>query len=71
MRWPHAKQGLISPARFISIAEERGLVIPLGEWVLRRACRDGKRWPGLRDRRERVADPVPAPRLRRERTCRS
>ena len=30
------------------IAEERGLVIPLGEWVLRRACEDGKRWPGLR-----------------------
>jgi diguanylate cyclase len=48
VRWPHAKQGLISPARFISIAEERGLVIPLGEWVLRRACRDGQRWPGLR-----------------------
>ncbi|HEY8383025.1 MAG TPA: EAL domain-containing protein [Microvirga sp.] len=48
VRWPHAKQGLISPSRFISIAEERGLVIPLGEWVLRQACIDGKRWPGLR-----------------------
>ncbi|HEX8166570.1 MAG TPA: EAL domain-containing protein [Beijerinckiaceae bacterium] len=48
VRWPHAKQGLISPARFIAIAEERGLVIPLGEWVLRRACQDGRRWPGLR-----------------------
>jgi diguanylate cyclase (GGDEF)-like protein len=48
VRWPHAKHGMISPARFISIAEERGLVIPLGEWVLRRACEDGKRWPGLR-----------------------
>jgi EAL domain-containing protein (putative c-di-GMP-specific phosphodiesterase class I) len=48
VRWPHAKQGLISPARFISLAEERGLVIPLGEWVLRRACEDGRRWPGLR-----------------------
>jgi diguanylate cyclase (GGDEF)-like protein len=47
VRWPHAKQGLISPARFIAIAEERGLVIPLGEWVLRRACQDGLRWPGL------------------------
>ncbi len=47
VRWPHHKQGLITPAKFISIAEERGLVIPLGEWVLRRACQDGKRWPGL------------------------
>jgi len=47
VRWPHQKQGLISPARFIAIAEERGLVIPLGEWVLRRACQDGLRWPGL------------------------
>jgi len=48
VRWPHATQGMISPTRFISIAEERGLVIPLGEWVLRRACEDGKRWPKLR-----------------------
>jgi diguanylate cyclase len=48
VRWPHAKEGLISPSRFIAIAEERGLVIPLGEWVLRRACQDGLRWPGLR-----------------------
>ncbi len=48
VRWPHAKQGMISPTRFIGLAEERGLVIPLGEWVLRRACEDGKRWPGLR-----------------------
>ncbi len=48
VRWPHAKQGLISPSSFIAIAEERGLVIPLGEWVLRRACEDGKRWPNLR-----------------------
>jgi predicted signal transduction protein with EAL and GGDEF domain len=48
VRWPHPKQGLISPNRFIAIAEERGLVIPLGEWVLRRACLDGKRWPHLR-----------------------
>ena len=48
VRWPHAKHGLISPSRFIALAEERGLVIPLGEWVLRRACEDGKRWPHLR-----------------------
>ncbi|MBM0206565.1 EAL domain-containing protein [Micromonospora sp. STR1s_5] len=48
VRWPHPERGLISPAEFIPIAEERGLVIPLGEWVLRRACEDGNRWPNLR-----------------------
>lgn len=48
VRWPHAKRGMIPPTSFISIAEERGLVIPLGEWVLRRACEDGKRWPNVR-----------------------
>ena len=48
VRWPHPTRGMISPADFIPIAEERGLVIPLGDWVLRRACRDGCRWPGLR-----------------------
>jgi diguanylate cyclase len=48
VRWPHPKQGLIPPTSFIAMAEERGLIIPLGEWVLRRACEDGKRWPHLR-----------------------
>ncbi len=48
VRWPHPTQGLIAPDRFIGMAEERGLIIPLGEWVLRRACEDAKRWPGLR-----------------------
>jgi diguanylate cyclase (GGDEF)-like protein len=48
VRWPHPTQGLIPPDRFIPMAEERGLIIPLGEWVLRRAFIDGKRWPGLR-----------------------
>jgi diguanylate cyclase (GGDEF)-like protein len=48
VRWPHPTRGLISPSDFIAIAEERGLIIPLGEWVLRRACEDCKRWPGIR-----------------------
>ncbi len=48
VRWPHPRHGLISPGQFISIAEERGLIIPLGDWVLRRACRDAMRWPHLR-----------------------
>ena len=48
VRWHHPSRGLIPPNDFIPIAEERGLIIPLGDWVLRRACEDGKRWPGMR-----------------------
>jgi EAL domain-containing protein (putative c-di-GMP-specific phosphodiesterase class I) len=48
VRWPHPTKGLISPSEFIAIAEERGLIMPLGEWVLRRACEDCKRWPDIR-----------------------
>jgi EAL domain-containing protein (putative c-di-GMP-specific phosphodiesterase class I) len=48
VRWNHPEHGMIPPSRFVALAEERGLIIPLGEWVLRRACEDGKRWPGLR-----------------------
>lgn len=44
VRWQHPVHGMISPAEFIPIAEERGLISLLGEWVLRRACRDGRHW---------------------------
>jgi EAL domain-containing protein (putative c-di-GMP-specific phosphodiesterase class I) len=46
-RWPHPTRGLISPADFIPIAEHSGLIIELGARVLRRACLDGKAWPGI------------------------
>jgi diguanylate cyclase (GGDEF)-like protein len=46
-RWTHPKWGEITPAEFIPIAEHSGLIIELGEWVLRRACLDAKCWPGL------------------------
>jgi diguanylate cyclase (GGDEF)-like protein len=45
LRWNHPVRGLISPADFIPIAEETGLIIPLGEWVLRRACLETANWP--------------------------
>jgi EAL domain-containing protein (putative c-di-GMP-specific phosphodiesterase class I) len=48
VRWNHPTQGYLSPESFIGLAEERGLIVPLGEWVLRRACLDAKKWPHLR-----------------------
>lgn len=46
VRWHHPQHGLISPVDFIPIAEETGMIIELGEFVLRRACRDAVSWPG-------------------------
>ena len=46
-RWTHPTHGEIPPSRFIPIAEHSGLIVELGEWMLRRACLDGKDWPGL------------------------
>jgi diguanylate cyclase (GGDEF)-like protein len=48
VRWNHPIHGMVPPAEFIGIAEERGLIVPLSEWVLRRACIEAKRWEGIR-----------------------
>ncbi|WP_430911096.1 EAL domain-containing protein [Methylobacterium sp. sgz302541] len=45
LRWRHPVRGPVSPAVFIPVAEEMGLITPLGEWVLRKACAEATRWP--------------------------
>jgi diguanylate cyclase (GGDEF)-like protein/PAS domain S-box-containing protein len=46
LRWRHPQRGMISPAAFIPVAEDTGLIVELGEWVLRSACAEAANWPG-------------------------
>jgi diguanylate cyclase (GGDEF)-like protein len=45
IRWRHPDRGMVSPIEFIPVAEETGLIIPLGDWILRQACVDAVNWP--------------------------
>ena len=60
VRWRHPTKALISPASFIPLAEEIGVILPLGEWVLREACTVAVRWPaGNAARGQPIARPIP------------
>ncbi|MGI4732016.1 MAG: EAL domain-containing protein [Janthinobacterium lividum] len=46
LRWRHPTRGMVAPGDFIPLSEETGLIVPLGEWVIRQACEDAATWPG-------------------------
>ena len=72
VRWEHPERGLVSPADFIPVAERNGLIVELGAWILRTACRQAAEWraelgrprPGP-DQRQRLGPPARRARLRR------
>jgi EAL domain-containing protein (putative c-di-GMP-specific phosphodiesterase class I) len=70
IRWHHADHGYVSPARFIPLAEETGLITPIGEWMLRAVCTQAAQWlaqglPPVKSRRQLIKRPAqPATALR-------
>lgn len=63
LRWQHHKKGMIYPVEFIPIAEAKGLIIPLGDWVLKTVCKDAKKWHNMGYSLRRVAANISAKQL--------
>ena len=64
LRWRHPTRGPISPAEFIPLAEDTGLIIPIGRWVLEQACAQAARWQGQPGKPQQIAVNVSARQLR-------
>ncbi len=69
LRWHHPTEGMISPARFIPVAEETGMIIEIGEWVLLNACREMMHWINAGLKPMRLAVNVSPKQLRRRDFC--
>lgn len=67
LRWHHPERGVVRPAEFIPLAEETGLIVPLGEWVLGEACRQARAWRGHGHRPLRIAVNLSAKQLQSQR----
>ncbi|MCZ6666063.1 MAG: EAL domain-containing protein [Gammaproteobacteria bacterium] len=65
IRWEHPEKGLIPPYRFIPMAEESGLIVPIGEWVLNEACRQAKSWLEAGLPLKRIAVNIAGPQISR------
>jgi len=64
IRWRHPQRGMVPPAQFIPIAEECGFIVPIGQWVLREACRQARAWQDARRQPMRISVNISAVELR-------